>query len=186
MPFRQHSTTVGESFAESAISVLASTRAKPALLSFWLLLPLFALLMILGGCSLTSVKADDSGTTENLVREIKYDDMLTVVTASPLPVFLEEYDPATCRSKCLDQHKVVDNLARRYKGKVQFFRVVTDESEFASGVQQPVYYVATPTLQVFDTDSGLKSEEELAAFLDAAVARMQAPVKSAEDEDDDG
>jgi hypothetical protein len=150
---------------------------------FGLIVSALVLALALSGCSLTPVKADDSGTSENIVREIRYDAMLTIVTASNLPVFLEEYDPAVCESKCQAQHKVVEKLAQRYKGKVQFFRVITDESEFESGVTQPVYFVATPALQVYDTDSGVKSEEELAAFLDAALARINAPPVTAEEDE---
>lgn len=112
-------------------------------------------------------------TDPGQVREITYETILTTVLLSELPVFLEEYDPGSCDTACLDQHKLVSELAVAYAGRVRFYRITTSEAEFSTGIVYPVYYVIRPSsLRVFDVESGIKTKEELTKFLDDALAAL--------------
>jgi hypothetical protein len=112
-------------------------------------------------------------TDPGQVSEITYETILTTVLLSELPVFLEEYDPGSCDTACLDQHKLVDELAVAYAGRVRFYRITTSEAEFSTGIVYPVYYVIRPSsLRVFDVESGIKTKEELTKFLDDALAAL--------------
>lgn len=107
------------------------------------------------------------------VGEITYETILTTVLLSELPVFLEEYDPGSCDTACLDQHKLVNELAVAYAGRVRFYRITTSEAEFSTGIVYPVYHVIRPSsLRVFDVESGIKTKEELTKFLDDALAAL--------------
>jgi hypothetical protein len=112
-------------------------------------------------------------TDPGQVGEITYETILTTVLLSELPVFLEEYDPGSCDTACLDQHKLVSELAVAYAGRVRFYRITTSEAEFSTGIVYPVYYVIRPSsLRVFDVESGIKTKEELTKFLDDALAAL--------------
>jgi hypothetical protein len=135
-------------------------------------------LSLLTACSVASVGGNHGALKPPVilsVQEIGYESMLTVVAKSELPVFIEEYDPKHCDNACAAQHRLVDNLAETYKGKVSFFRVTTSEEEFQSGVSYPVYYMVKPPLLVYGTASGTKSEAQLKAFIDEAYAEMYPP-----------
>ncbi|MBX9941971.1 MAG: hypothetical protein K2Y32_22080 [Candidatus Obscuribacterales bacterium] len=114
-----------------------------------------------------------STPAQGQVGEITYGTILTTVLSSELPVLLEEYDPSSCDSACLEQHKLVDELAVAYAGRVRFYRITTSEAEFSTGVIYPVYYLVRPgSLRVLDAESGIKSKEELTKFLDEALAAL--------------
>lgn len=136
----------------------------------------------LTACSVANIRQNERQNDDGVrppssayVQEIGYDAMLTVVANSALPVFVEEYDPRHCDADCAGQHQVVNTLAAAYKDKVRFVRVTTSEEEFQSGVAYPVYYMVKPPLQVYDTESGAKSEAQLKTFIDEAYAAMYPP-----------
>lgn len=136
----------------------------------------------LTACSVANIRQNERQNDDGVrppssayVQEIGYEAMLTVVANSALPVFVEEYDPKHCDADCAAQHQVVNTLAAAYKDKVRFVRVTTSEEEFQSGVAYPVYYMVKPPLQVYDTESGAKSEAQLKTFIDEAYAAMYPP-----------
>lgn len=109
------------------------------------------------------------------VAEITFKDMLATVAQSKLPVFLEEYDPANCDQSCEAQHLVVNDLAQTYQGKINFYRVAGNSSEFRTGLVLPLYFMIDPPFSVYDIESGVKTEAQLTKFIDDAYAAITAP-----------
>ena len=109
------------------------------------------------------------------VAEITFKDMLATVGQSKLPVFLEEYDPAYCDQSCETQHQVVNDLAQTYQGKINFYRVAGNSSEFRTGLVLPLYFMIDPPFSVYDIESGVKTEAQLTKFIDDAYAEITAP-----------
>ncbi len=133
-----------------------------------------ALSLILSGCVTLKGGGQLAGPEQPFtgVKEIKYATVLNTVARSPQPAFLEEYDPDNCDSACQKQHDVVDALADKYAGKVRFYRVTTSEDEFKSDLEYPVYMIVRSPLQVYATESGVKTVDELSKFIDEALAEM--------------
>lgn len=130
--------------------------------------------LLLGGCVTLKGGGQLAGPEQPFtgVKEIKYATVLNTVARSPQPAFLEEYDPDNCDSACQKQHDVVDALADKYAGKVRFYRVTTSEDEFKSDLEYPVYMIVRSPLQVYATESGVKTVDELSKFIDDALAEM--------------
>ena len=133
-----------------------------------------SLAFVLSGCVHVRSVGQLSGPEEPFVgvKEISYETVLYTVARSPQPAFIEEYDPDICFSDCQKQHEVVDALAQKYAGKVRFYRVTTSESDFRSGFAYPIYSMVKSPLRTFATESGVKTADELAKFIDDALAEM--------------
>lgn len=134
-----------------------------------------ALSLILSGCVTLHGGGQLAGPEQPFtgVKEIKYATVLNTVARSPQPAFLEEYDPTNCDSACEKQHDVVNALADKYAGKVRFYRVSTSDDEFKSDLEYPVYMIVRSPLQVYATESGVKTVDELSKFIDEALAEME-------------
>lgn len=110
------------------------------------------------------------------VQEITFKDLISTVGQSKLPVFIEEYDPNNCDASCQMQHDIVNDLAQTYQGKINFYRVSNNSSEFRTGTVSPVYFMVDPPFSVYDTESGVKTEAQLTKFIDDAYAEIVPPV----------